>query len=137
MREHILPFAEMYPDTDFICTNKFDTDGNKNIKFTSDIIGEVADGDLLEISYLSSHCNIIIGKNSGPYVFCETYDNYMDTNKSFISFNSKHPDYEDIQETMSNGLSLKCSYSAIPIFNNSLNEKDHESIMGALNRVLA
>lgn len=137
MREHILPFAEMYPDTHFICTNKFDTEGQDNIRFTDDIIGPVADGDLQEISYLSRNCNIIIGKNSGPYVFCETYDNYMDTTKKFISFNTKHPDYEDVQETMSNGLKLKCSYKAIPILSNDLTDQDHENIMATLNDVFA
>jgi hypothetical protein len=137
MKEHILPFAEMYPDTHFICTNKFDTEGHENIKFTDDIIGPVDGGDLQEISYLSRNCDVIIGKNSGPYVFCETYDNYMDDTKTFISFNTKHPDYEDVQETMSNGLKLKCSYKAIPILSNDLTEKDHENIMAALNEALA
>jgi len=137
MKEHILPFAEMYPDTHFICTNKFDTEGQNNIKFTDDIVGPVTDGDLQEISYLSRNCDVIIGKNSGPFVFCETYDNYMDDTKKFISFNTKHPDYEDVQETMSNGLKLKCSYKAIPILSNDLTEKDHENIMAALNEALA
>ena len=138
MREYILPFVEMYPDAHFICTNKFDTDGNKNILFTGDIIGPTQDGDLQEISYLSTYCDIIVGKNSGPYVFCETYDNYMDENKTFLSFNTKHPDYEDIHETMSRDLIIKCSYTAIPIFNNqTLTDKDHENIMAALNEALA
>jgi len=137
MKEHILPFAEMYPDTHFICTNKFDTEGQNNIKFTDDIVGPVQDGDLQEISYLSRNCDIIIGKNSGPFVFCETYDNYMDDTKKFISFNTKHPDYEDVQETMSNGLKLKCGYKAIPILSNDLTEKDHENIMAALNEAFA
>jgi hypothetical protein len=137
MKEHILPFAEMYPDTHFICTNKFDTEGQDNIKFTDDIVGPVTDGDLQEISYLSRNCDVIIGKNSGPYVFCETYDNYMDDTKKFVSFNTKHPDYEDVQETMSNGLKLKCGYKAIPILSNDLTEKDHENIMAALNEAFA
>jgi len=138
MREYILPFAEMYPDTHFICTNKFDTDGNNNIFFTGDIIGPVQDGDLQEISYLSTYCDVIVGKNSGPYVFCETYDNYMDDNKTFLSFNTKHLDYEDIHETMSRDLKINCNYMAIPIFNNKeLTDKDHENIMAALNEALA
>jgi hypothetical protein len=137
MKEHILPFAEMYPDTHFICTNKFDTEGATNILFTGDIIGTVTDGDLQEISYLSTYCNVIVGKNSGPYVFCETYDNYMDDTKTFVSFNTKHPDYEDVHETMSKDLNIKCTYHAIPIFSNSLTDKDHENIMSALNRAFA
>jgi hypothetical protein len=137
MKEHILPFAEMYPDTHFICTNKFDTEGAANILFTGDIVGPVTDGDLQEISYLSTYCDVIVGKNSGPYVFCETYDNYMDDAKTFVSFNTKHPDYEDVHETMSKDLNIKCTYHAIPIFSNSLTDKDHENIMSALNRAFA
>lgn len=137
MREHILPFAEMYPDTHFICTNKFDTDGHSNIKFTADIIGPVEDGDLQEISYLSTYCDVIVGKNSGPFVFCETYDNYMDETKTFVSFNTKHPDYEDVHETMSKDLNIKCKYTAVPIFSNSLSPEDHENIMAALNEAFA
>ena len=137
MREYILPFVEMYPDTHFICTNKFDTDGATNILFTGDIVGPVTDGDLQEISYLSTYCDVIVGKNSGPYVFCETYDNYMDETKTFISFNTKHPDYEDVHETMSKDLNIKCTYNAVPVFSNSLTEKDHENIMAAFNEALA
>lgn len=137
MREHILPFAEMYPDTHFICTNQFDTEGAKNVLFTGDIIGPVEDGDLQEISYLSTYCDVIVGKNSGPYVFCETYDNYMDETKTFVSFNTKHPDYEDVHETMSKDLNIKCKYHAVPIFSNSLTEQDHENIMSILNEAFA
>ena len=137
MKEHILPFAEMYPETHFICTNKFDTEGATNIVFTGDIVGPVTDGDLQEISYLSTYCDVIVGKNSGPYVFCETYNNYMDDTKTFVSFNTKHPDYEDVHETMSKDLKINCKYHAVPIFSNSLTDKDHENIMSVLNEAFA
>jgi len=118
---------------DFICTNKFVTPLD-NVVFTSDII-ESADGiDLREISYLSTKCDIIVGKNSGPYVFCETYDNFMDKNKTFISFNMKNPAFDDIKETMSNGLDIKCKYTAIPI--EDVNLPDTFSIIAALNGAL-
>ena len=62
----------------------------------------------------------------------------MDNKKTFLSFNAKHPDYEDIHETMSRDLNIKCKYIAIPIFNNkSLTDKDHENIMEALNDAFA
>ena len=41
----------------------------------------------------------------------------MDQNKRFYSFNAKHPDYDDIKETMSNGLNIKCSYKTNSISN--------------------
>ena len=135
MSEYVEQYATKYPDTDFICTNKFKT--NKiNIKFTSEIIRSVGECDLLEISYLSKFCSIIIGKNSEPYVFCETYDNYMDPNKTFVSFNKKHPEYDTIRETMSNGINYKCKYHAIPILSDPLSQQDHVAIKTILDEVI-
>jgi hypothetical protein len=114
MEEFINPLAKEYTNIDFICTDKINTN-LANVFFTNNITQYADDCDLLEISYLSSKMNVIVGKNSGPFVFCETYDNYMDPNKTFISFNKKHPDYSNIQETMSNGLNIKCNYKAVPI----------------------
>ena len=136
MADYINEYAVKNPNIDFICTNKFNT-SNSNIKFTSDIIKTVSDCDLLEISYLSKYCDVIIGKNSGPFVFCETYDNYMDSNKTFVSFNKKHPDYDTIKETMSNGLNLKCQYHAIPILDEQINDTDKQSIKNILDKVIS
>jgi len=114
MTNIINQLADEFEHVDFYCTNSIETTTD-NIFFTNEIT-KFADGcDLLELSYLSTKVNVIVGKNSGPYVFCETYDNYMDPSKTFISFNKKHPDYQDIQETMSKGLNIKCKYKAVPI----------------------
>jgi hypothetical protein len=135
MSEYVEQYATKHPDTDFICTNKFKTD-KTNIKFTSEIIRSAGECDLLEISYLSKFCSVIIGKNSGPYVFCETYDNYMDPNKTFVSFNKKHPEYDTIRETMSNGINYKCKYHAIPILSDPLSQQDHAAIKTILDEVI-
>lgn len=135
MQEEIILFARKNTDTDFICTNKISHDLN-NIKFVDDIIGFNLDCNLLEISYLSKYCDVIIGKNSGPYVFCETYDNYMNAGKTFVSFNKKHPDYEKIVETMSNDLNLKCKYYAVPILSPQLMKSDRESILAIMEQVV-
>jgi hypothetical protein len=116
MTDIINQLAEEYEHVDFYCTNSIKTSAD-NVFFTNEITKFADKCDLLEISYLSSRVDLIVGKNSGPFVFCETYDNYMDPNKTIISFNKKHPDYEDIKETMSNGLQLKCKYKAVPIEN--------------------
>ena len=42
--------------------------------------------DLNEISYLSTFCDVIIGKESGPFAFCTIKDNLMNENKTFINF---------------------------------------------------
>lgn len=136
MEEFIIPLAESNPDIDFICTDEIYTD-LPNVLYTNQII-RCSDGvDLQEISYLSKFCDVIVGKNSGPFVFCETYDNYMDESKKFVSFNAKHKDYDDIKETMSNGLDIKCSYKTVPILDIiSLTSDDRENIKNALSEAL-
>lgn len=117
LESEIREFAEKYPNIDFICTKKFSTE-TSNVYFTDDIIGDteeyaqrtpwndrpVNNCDLNEISYLSTKCDLIIGKNSGPFVFCETYDNFMDSSKKIISFSKGE------RESMSNGINKKCQY---------------------------
>jgi hypothetical protein len=119
MSEMINDLASHHEDIDFICTKKFSTK-LLNVLFTDDIIRDTEEFftgvkpywfekptntcDLNEISYLSTKCNAIVGKNSGPYVFCETYDNLKDPSKVMVSF-CKGP-----KETMSNGVNVKAKY---------------------------
>ena len=80
---------------------------------------------------------MLLLKELGPFVFCETYDNYMNKDKTFVSFNTKHKDYDDIKETMSNGLKIKCKYNAVPIFDIvNRNDKDVKNIVTAVEKVL-
>ncbi len=43
--------------------------------------------DLLQISYISTFCDLIVGRSSGPYTFSLVKENLMNKNKIFISFN--------------------------------------------------
>jgi hypothetical protein len=56
-----------------------------NIKYTKDIIN-IRDNDLNEISYISTFCDIIIGRGSGPYCFSTIKSNLLNKNKIFIGF---------------------------------------------------
>lgn len=119
MKEVIEKFAEKRSDIDFICTKQFQTNA-LNIFFTDDIIKDseqfftgvipywfdrpVNTCDLNEISYLSTKCNAIIGKNSGPFVFCETGTNLKDEAKIIVSF------CKGSNESMSNKVNVKCRY---------------------------
>jgi len=128
MQDFINLAAEESPNIDFICTTKFVTTLN-NVLFTDNIIvdneiedkrapwedREINNCDLQEISYLSEHCDAIVGKNSGPFVFCETYNNYMNPNKKFLSYNVSWGIGKPPSETMSNGLDIKCKYTITPI----------------------
>jgi hypothetical protein len=85
MRELIEAVAAKNPLVTFVATHTFNTQA-KNIKFTSDIIDQSVGCDLNEISYLSTHCDLIIGRNSGPYCFTVTDTNVTNPDKTFFAF---------------------------------------------------
>jgi hypothetical protein len=160
MKEQLEIVAPQFKNTHFICTDKFETDV-ENILFTDDIIAdtEVSEHpapwedraintcDMPEIGYLSTKCEAIVGKNSGPFVFCETKDNYMNPSKKFLSFNSSwgnafHSNLPGTTESMSYDIDYKCKYKIVMIGwsddgknkldENFLNERDKTIIVNEL-----
>lgn len=81
LANEIEKIAKLFTHDIFICTEKFET-SQKNIHFTSDIFN--LSNDLNEISYLSTFCDTIIGKNSGPFMFTHILDNINNHNKIFL-----------------------------------------------------
>ena len=59
-----------------------------NLTYTDDITHN-SSVDLNEIAYLSTFCKLIVGRNSGPHVFTQHYDNWMDSKKVNLSFTFK------------------------------------------------
>lgn len=84
MKGIIESLAIKYPSMSFIATQRFDTN-IQNIKFTSDII-HIEGCDLNEIGYLSTFCDIIVGRNSGPHCFTANDVNVNNPNKIFYAF---------------------------------------------------
>ena len=82
--------ADMFPHISFVATQKFIT-SKVNIFFTDDII-KTNNSDLNEISYLSTYCDIIIGRSSGPFSFCLTKNNVYDEKKTFYCFGDRETD---------------------------------------------
>lgn len=82
--------ALQYQDITFIATQTFKTTSN-NIHFTDDII-QIKGCDLNEIGYLSTFCNLIVGKNSGPFCFSTIKENYNDSTKIFYAFGHRKSD---------------------------------------------
>ena len=73
--------SEKYPNVLFFLTMK--TNINKeNVAYTSDIIK--LDCDMNENSYLSTKCDIIVGRPSGSYCFTMVKENFI-KNKQFIT----------------------------------------------------
>lgn len=104
MNNLVVLLASKFPNCEFYCTHKFITTYS-NIVFTDDILPtDKADlrmslvswantkCDLNEISYFSQFCDLIIGRNSGPFIFCLTKNNVFNPNKTFISFNKFQDD---------------------------------------------
>lgn len=84
MDEIIYNVATNHKDKCFITTQEtiFKTD---NLV----VLGEITkrnDFDLPEMSYLSTFCTTLIGRNSGPHVFTQVKQNVMDKNKKLLSF---------------------------------------------------
>jgi len=74
--------SNYYPNVLFYVTDKFSTT-NSNIIFTSEITN--LSPDLLEIAYISTKCDVIIGRASGPYSFSMIRENILNETKIFIA----------------------------------------------------
>lgn len=88
--EILTTLAETYPAVNFLVSNDQEIKPpQKNIIFCSQIIGSPQPiCDLNEISYISTHCDLIIGRSSGPYSFSITKEN-MESNQFICICNSK------------------------------------------------
>lgn len=84
MHEIIYSVAANHKDKCFIVTQGLPLQAD-NI-FPTDYITKRMDFDLPEISYLSTFCSTLIGRNSGPHVFSQVKKNVMDSNKKLLSF---------------------------------------------------
>jgi outer membrane translocation and assembly module TamA len=99
--------AKAHPDISFVCTQKFDDEENipGNIFFTDDIFRDVQDGDINEIAFLSTRAFLIVGKNSGPYMFTHVKENICDPNKIFVSLS-----HEPSESYAHNTTGFPCHY---------------------------
>lgn len=104
MDNAIIKLARQYPKIAMVVTSEIiNAKLPQNIFYTSDFF--IKPFDLPEIAMFSSYCDIIVGKNSGPYTFAHTKKNIMDKNKTFVSFSNLARD-----NTLYNIESL-CSFS--------------------------
>ena len=89
-----------YPNIHFILTDKKDALIKDNVFYTGDVI-PTTNGDLNEISYLSTFCSAIIGRASGPYSFAEVKENMNNVDKVFIFICSTFSDGAWYDKTIS------------------------------------
>lgn len=77
-----------HPSTLFILSNKMaPLITASNVVYASDIIG-LADGvcDLPECGYVTTKCDIVVGRGSGAYSFAYLADNFLDEKKTMVCF---------------------------------------------------
>lgn len=90
MHEVIETLAGQHPDWDMLCTRPFPT-SLPNVHFTDDIFLEQP-CDINEIGYLSTRCDLIWGKVSGPYIYCHVPENIFDPRTVFFSSSDRPSD---------------------------------------------
>lgn len=90
MSEIIINLANKYKHICFIITQNINCN-LENVKCTSDII-QSNGCDLNEISHLSTFCDIIVGRSSGPFTFSNVKENIFDNKKTFLCFGEKGTD---------------------------------------------
>jgi len=81
--------SDKYKDHNFILTQRMSDLKTRNIFYTDEIMSPHEGTDLNEIAYLSQYCKVLIGRNSGPHVFTQNMDNWMDKSKTCLSFTYK------------------------------------------------
>jgi len=89
--------AEQFKDVLFIVTNKM----KKEPLYTKDNIthfykiANINDNDLNEIGYLSTFCDVIVGRFSGPQSFSYVKENLLNPSKTFITITDGNKYFKD------------------------------------------
>jgi hypothetical protein len=89
--------SHSFPNYTFYVTNSSKII-NENVVHIYDKTKNMLGGNLNEISYLSTKCNILLGRNSGPHTFCYVKENLLNPKTTFISFSDKSMLYGDEPE---------------------------------------
>ena len=90
MKEFVQNWAQKYPHLVFILTKMTDLE-MENVCYTDQIIG-INGCDLNEIGYLSTHCKMTIGRNSGPFCFATNRETVSNPNRCLLSFGKSKTD---------------------------------------------
>lgn len=67
--------------------------------------------DVLQISYLSRFCRVIIGRCSGAQMPCETLENWMDSTKTLLSFTNHDNGATFVRNPSALGLKMRRVWS--------------------------
>jgi hypothetical protein len=99
------------PNTVFILTEREEW-GLENTFYTDDITQRRLGGsDFNAISYLSTFCDVIVGRCSGAQMPCETKRNWMDPSKTLLSFTHHDNGASFVRDPAALGLKMKRVHS--------------------------
>lgn len=84
----IVNLANKHKDKIFILTQEENISLPSNIAFSSHIIHKRGISDLNEVSFLSTHCDMIIGRASGVFSFTINQDNLFRRQIKFLCFSN-------------------------------------------------
>jgi len=95
----------------FIFTERRETE-RPDVVFTDDITGrKLGETDVLAISYLSTFCDVIVGRCSGAQMPCETRSNWLDPHKTLVSFTQHRNGACFVREPEKLGLKMRLVHS--------------------------
>lgn len=82
------------------------------VYFTDDITERNGRCDVLAISYLSTFCDVIVGRCSGAQMVCETRENWMDPSKTILSFTQHDNGATFVRDPVALGLKMRRVHSS-------------------------
>jgi hypothetical protein len=80
--------------------------------FTDDITNRNGRCDVMAISYLSTFCDVIVGRCSGAQMVCETKENWMNPNKTLLSFTEHDNGATFVRDPVALGLKMRRVHSS-------------------------
>jgi hypothetical protein len=83
LKQCIDMLSKTFPDWNFVVTERLNLEA-ANIYYTDDIFTGL-ESDLNQIAYLAGACDIIVGKNSGPFTYCQNYENLLNDSLTFLN----------------------------------------------------
>ena len=120
-RTVIAKLALEFPHKRFLLTSHIDGLTAPNIYYVNDLIR--IDSNINQIAYISQFSELIVGKNSGPFTWCQFRDNLMDPDRTFFNFSVLPTDCP----TGGSKYIARCLYSPVTDEN-----RIHELIRGVL-----
>ncbi len=82
-----------------------------DVFFTDDITERNGRCDVLAISYLSTFCDVIVGRCSGAQMVCETKQNWEDPKKTILSFTQHDNGATFVRDPVALGLRMRRVWS--------------------------